>query len=363
MVTQYFSANYFEARNKFLDAASKAGGTVESHLNPNGAGPDGEPIYTDVAVFGDPAAPKVLMIVSGTHGNEGFCGSGCQVAYLQEGWVDQRQPDTCVIMVHALNCYGFANVRRVTEDNVDLNRNFVDHAQPYPDNAGYRQIHHLLVPEDWTPTSVKQANKELAIYRSEHGTEALQKAISGGQHSHPGGVFFGGTKPSWSNTLLRHIVAQYCLNKAHVALLDFHTGLGPNGVGELILDGDFEQSYARAQAWYNNEVTSVEDGSSSSAKLTGMMCFAFLDAIPAEKLTGVAIEYGTVNTAEVLHAMRFDNWINLHETPGTARWREGKQAIRDALYCDNDEWKDKVWARAQWVLTHTYQGLAGISAA
>ena len=360
MVARYFSNDYFEAREKFLGAASSAGGAIKSYLNPNGTGPDGEAIYTDVAVFGDPAAPKVLMIVSGTHGNEGFCGSGCQIAYLTEGWVEKHSPDTCVIMVHALNCYGFANVRRVTEDNADLNRNFVDHEKPYPDNAGYRVIHQFLMPDDWTTESVKQANKGLAIYRSEHGAEAFQKAISGGQYSHPQGVFFGGNKPAWSNTLLRSLVGQYCLNKAHVALIDFHTGLGPNGYGEIILNGDFDQSYERAQDWYNNEVTSFQDGSSTSAELTGMICFAFLDVIPADKLTGIAVEYGTVDVKDVIYALRFDNWINVHEKPGTARWQEGKQAIKDALYCDSDQWKDKVWERAQWVLTRTYSGLAGV---
>ena len=86
----------------------------------------------------------------------------------------------------------------------------------------------------------------------------------------------------------------------------------------------------------------------------------FSIAMPADKLTGIAIEYGTVSGAEVLSSMRFDNWINLHETPDTDRWRQGKQAIRDALYCDNDEWKEKVLARAQWVLKHAYKGLGSI---
>ena len=361
MVAEYFSNDYFQARAKFLDAASAAGGDVESQLNPNGTGPDGEAIYTDVAVFGAPTLPKVVMIISATHGNEGFCGSGCQVAYLQEGWVDKRAPDTCVVMVHALNCYGFANIRRVTEDNADLNRNFVDHTKAYPDNKGYRDIHHLLVPQDWTTETLKQANRGLAIYRSEHGPEALQRAISGGQYSHPQGVFFGGNKPCWSNTLLRTLVNRYCLDKAHVALIDFHTGLGPAGYGELILNGDFGDSYERAQQWYNHEVTSFQDGSSTSAELTGMICYAFLDAIPADRLTGIAVEYGTVEGKEVIYAMRFDNWISQFEKPGTARWHEGKKAMRDALYCDNDQWKGKVWERAQWVLTHTYQGLGSIN--
>ncbi|MDP4910799.1 MAG: M14 family metallopeptidase, partial [Pseudomonadales bacterium] len=177
----------------------------------------------------------------------------------------------------------------------------------------------------------------------------------------PQGVFFGGNKPCWSNTLLRTLVNRYCLDKAHVALIDFHTGLGPAGYGELILNGDFGDSYERAQQWYNHEVTSFQDGSSTSAELTGMICYAFLDAIPADRLTGIAVEYGTVEGKEVIYAMRFDNWISQFEKPGTARWHEGKKAMRDALYCDNDQWKGKVWERAQWVLAHTYQGLGSIN--
>ncbi|MCB1647595.1 MAG: M14 family metallopeptidase [Pseudomonadales bacterium] len=363
MSSQYFSVDYFEAREKFLTAARAAEGKTESFLNPRAKGPGGEDLYTDVAVFGDPASPKVLVIVSGTHGNEGFCGSGCQVGFVEEGLIRNKADDTFVVMIHALNCYGFANVRRVTEDNADLNRNFVDHEQPYASNEAYAEIHHLLVPEDWTPETVKAANKGLAIYRSEHGDRALQNAVSGGQHSHPDGVFFGGTRPSWSNVLLRQLIERYCKDKLHVALIDFHTGLGPNGYGELILNGDFEQSWERAQRWYNNEVTSFQDGSSTSAELTGMMCFAFLDVMPADRLTGIAVEYGTVSSAEVLYAMRFDNWISLHEKPGTPRWLEGKKTMRDALYCDNDEWKARVWERAQWVLSRAYDGLATVTSA
>jgi hypothetical protein len=357
MVSQYFSADYNEARVKFLSLAEKAGASVEKRFNPNATGPDGEALYTDVARFGPDNAKKILIIISGTHGNEGFCGSGCQIGYLEEGRHLERGDDTALIFVHAMNPYGFANVRRVTEDNVDLNRNFVDHSGPYPDNPGYEAIHKFAVPQTWSGEALAAANKGLANYAKEHGAMALQGAMSGGQHTHPDGVFFAGTGPTWSNTTLRSIISDHMSAAEHVALIDFHTGLGPNGHGELILNGDFQGSYERAQGWYNKEVTSFEDGSSTSAKLTGMMCFAFLDVFAPEQLTGIAVEYGTYDTATVLNAMRFDNWINQYEKPGTALWAEGKKSIRDALYCDNDEWKAKVFERAIWVLDHAYQGL------
>ena len=45
----------------------------------------GEELSIDYAWFGASDAPKVLVLISGTHGAEGFCGSGCQVGWLSEG--------------------------------------------------------------------------------------------------------------------------------------------------------------------------------------------------------------------------------------------------------------------------------------
>ena len=56
-----------------------------------------------------------------------------------------------LVFVHALNPYGFSWVRRVNEDNVDLNRNFPDWSQPLPTNDGYAELADILVPTEWTP--------------------------------------------------------------------------------------------------------------------------------------------------------------------------------------------------------------------
>ena len=123
--TKYFSADYEEARKKFLDASRAAGASIESIWHPN-TGPKGTPLYTDVAFMGPKHANRILMLVSGTHGIEGFAGSGIQAGLLREGIASHLDTDMAVVMVHAINPYGMAYLRRVNEDNVDLNRNFVD---------------------------------------------------------------------------------------------------------------------------------------------------------------------------------------------------------------------------------------------
>ena len=57
-----------------------------------------------------------------------------------------------------------------------------------------------------------------------------------------------------------------------LAWIDLHTGLGPSGHGERIFAcRDDAAAMTRARAWWGADVTSIYDGSSTSAKLTGLM--------------------------------------------------------------------------------------------
>ena len=87
----------------------------------------------------------------------------------------------------------------------------------------------------------------LAAFSDKHGPKELQRALTGGQHSHSNGIFYGGNAPTWSNRILRSIIEEHLSGVKHVALLDFRTGLGPYGYGELILNGDFTGSFSRAR--------------------------------------------------------------------------------------------------------------------
>ena len=113
----------------------------------------------DFAMLGRPGADSCLVVLSATHGAEGFCGSGCQVALMHDD-AFMRAIETSgaeVMMLHALNPYGFSHLRRVNEDNADLNRNFVDFTSPLPVNAAYAELHPLLLPAAWPPEPAGEA--------------------------------------------------------------------------------------------------------------------------------------------------------------------------------------------------------------
>ena len=137
--TNFFSNSYHEARTKFLTAAKAAGGNLEHYRNPY-LGAETEELYIDVATFNLPGAKSILVLGSGTHGVEGFAGSGIQVGLLHEGISKNLPEGVGLLIYHALNPYGFSYLRRFNEDNVDLNRNFVNHAKSYPQTKGMTSL-------------------------------------------------------------------------------------------------------------------------------------------------------------------------------------------------------------------------------
>ncbi|MBS80905.1 DUF2817 domain-containing protein, partial [Variovorax sp.] len=126
--TRHFSGTYVEARAKFLEAARARGAAIESFVNEAHRGALGEELATDVALLGAIDAKKLLLVTSGTHGPEGFCGSGAQVATLHDEDLLARlqQAGVALLLVHAVNPHGFSHLHRTNEDNIDLNRNHID---------------------------------------------------------------------------------------------------------------------------------------------------------------------------------------------------------------------------------------------
>ncbi|BBK30094.1 uncharacterized protein DUF2817 [Stella humosa] len=352
-----FSADYFEAREKFRRWAPSA------VAYPSAAkGPGGEALSTDVAWFGDPAAPKVFVTVSSTHGVEGYCGSACQVDWLAGGGPGRLAADEAALVIHAINPYGFAWDRRVTEEGCDLNRNFVDFAAGVPENAGYDELAVHIVPPALDGPVFAAAEAAVADYRRRHGEKAFQIARKSGQYRHPAGVFFGGFAPSGPRRTLERIVGDYRLaDRARVVVVDFHTGLGPFGYGEI----QTEQvagldCYHRARTMFGRSVTSSELGTSTSVVLNGTMDGYWYQLL-GDRQTYVCLEYGTFDPESGRRVMRQDHWLRAHggPSPDPALAARFRAEMRAHFFPDSDDWKEMVVARARQVQRQAVEGLRG----
>ena len=356
-----FAPDYGAARERFRAAARARSAALSEHVHPSARGPQGEPLAIDVALLGAPEASALLVVTSGTHGVEGFCGSGIQVALLEDASMPAAlgAAQVTLALVHAVNPYGFAHLRRNNEDNVDLNRNFRDFGTPLPRNAEYAEVHPFIVPTTWPPGA--DTEQRLGAYVAQHGPAKLQAALSTGQHDFPDGLFYGGREASWSNRTLRAVFRAIGARRRDIGWIDIHTGLGPAGHGEKIFSGPNDDAMlTRTRAWFGADVTSFYTGSSTSAAVTGSVSAVAIEECPAARYAGIGLEFGTVPLMQAFGALRADHWL-FRQPERPPQHAAIKQALRDAFFIDTDEWKGMVYGQGRVAVLQALRGLAAAS--
>ncbi len=229
-----FSPDYAAARARFCDAAADCGWSLESQAVEN-VGPEDCELTMDAACSPTTGTDKAIIVSSGLHGVEGFFGSAVQLASLE---CQALSADAGIryIFLHGLNPYGFAWLRRFTEDNVDLNRNFLLPGEPYAGAPeGYAALDALLNPKRppsrWEPFRLKAL---MAV--AKQGMHALRQTIAAGQYEYPQGLFFGGLAPSPTSRWLAAHMPRWLAGVDDVMHFDFHTGLGSWGSYKLLID-------------------------------------------------------------------------------------------------------------------------------
>ncbi|HYM29935.1 MAG TPA: M14 family metallopeptidase [Candidatus Cybelea sp.] len=352
---EMFSADFAEARARFLTAAKAASAEVVTVDNP-ARGPGGLLLSTDVVRIGPRDATRIVMAVSGTHGVEGFAGSAAQVAWLRGR---RSLPDgVAVVLVHAINPFGFAWLRRVSEDNVDVNRNFVDHARSHPANALYDEIAEVMLPARWNENSLAKLRMALEKLVQKHGPGADLR-VGSGQYAHPKGLFYGGREPVWSNKTLTAIARKFLAGARHVAYVDFHTGLGPYGHGEAICyHAPRTPAFEAARRWYGAGITSPHAGNSASPMNAGKTGYGVMSSLPKAQVVCVTLEFGTYQGSRVLGAIVADGWLHTFGDLDTDKGRQIKAEMREAFYPDKDDWKDMVARRSDEILRQAVEGVA-----
>lgn len=359
MLEKYFAASYAQAKAGFMATAKEKGFDLQAFINPAGLGVDGEVLSIDVAYSGPADAPALLVLTSGTHGAEGYCGSGCQIALMNDAALLRKAhvAGIGVLLVHALNPYGFSYGHRTNEENIDLNRNFCDFTAALPVNPHYDALHPYLIPASWPPGEDNaRAIQEFIVTQ---GEQAYRDGMMKGQYAHADGLFYGGRAASWSNRSLREIFRQYGRPRNRIAWIDYHTGLGPYGHAEKIFVQANGPDYLRAREWWGRDVVAIFDSDSSTVDVRGTLVQAMLEECAAvPELTFLALEYGTAPLDEVFTALRADRWLANRPDVDPARRQALKAAHRAAFYPESDDWKGAVIGQSRATLLQTIYGLS-----
>lgn len=305
-------------------------------------GPDGT-IAMDIAYWHNNSSDAVLVISSGTHGIEGYCGSFVQCALMDEGVIARAAENASVLLIHGVNPFGFAWQRRVNEDNIDLNRNFIDHASPHPVNEGYRELADLLEPSEWHDDTDKQINRGLSAAAKRHSDDPrwLQAAMSGGQYEFPNGLFFGGLEPSWSYQAIMQVADTHLRNR-DVIWIDIHTALGEFGTAQCIVDIPPESpQLQRAQALWGDRVGNIAAESSVAVNVSGTVVEGVQREM-GQSILWTGLEYGTVDPGEVGLSLIQDQWLHRHGELSSEMGRSVKSRMMNTFFPDESRWRSAV---------------------
>lgn len=344
-----FSPDYTTARARFLAAAHAIGARTEAH--PIGqAGPDGEPLTIDVAILGSAEPARAVVVSSGLHGVEGFFGSAVQSSLLEDvlgGW--SPPDDGALILLHGLNPYGFAWLRRVNEENVDLNRNFLLEDEPYTGSPpGYAELDGLLNPPSPPSLPARMSFYPRAVLNiARHGMPAMKNAVAGGQYEYPKGLFFGGASLQRTGQILDAELPRWVGQAKRVLHIDFHTGLGRRGEYKLFVDHPWGSSGAAAlaQTFGSQFVEPWEPKDGTSYNIRGGLGTWCKARLPHVDYDVLAAEFGTVHILRVIGALHEENrathWGG-SEHPAFARARE---RLRDTFAPPERTWRDTVVPR------------------
>ena len=249
----------------------------------------------------------------------------------------QRQGDesgVAVLYIHALFnpgvSWGAAPRRRTSTTAISTT------SQPLPANPGYDAIARRCWCRRAGCLRPRWTRRRSATSPHARPTRALQQAATSGQHDHPEGIFYGGRNPTWSHVTLRHVLQEHGRQCARLADRLSHWP-GPAAWASVSSPAaTMPRRWCAPTPGWGERITSIYDGSSTSALLTGLMWTVAYEECAQAEYTGIALKYGTVPVMEVL-TLRADQWLENH--PAGAAQREAiKQRMLAVFYTDTEAW-------------------------
>ena len=355
---------YVECRERFRRASMAAAAAMSAH--PIAArGPAGEELTIDVAVLGSATPRRALFVPSGIHGVEGYAGSMIQCELLRRLAVAPPEwGDTALLLVHAVNPWGMAWWRRANESNVDLNRNWQDFdGADLPTNDAYPDVHHLLCPAGDDLPGADEFLAGLSALSEQRGLAWVREAVSGGQYTHPDGLYFGGARREESTRIIEAIAVEHLEGAEAVLAVDLHTGHGPAGTYTLL---SHRAEGSPADRWLRErfdgdriEVTLGNPDATSAPKL-GQIVPGVLERLGSKRSWKITFELGTRSETRMIVVERAEHWVHRFGDRRVAAHAAAVWDHRTGSMLDDAAWERSAIAHGRTVLDQAMAALPSL---
>jgi hypothetical protein len=352
----YFQESYDECRQSFLEEARKIAGQYDQAemFSINVPSQVDQELFIDLLYLPPiDSTGKLLVLSSGVHGVEGFAGSAVQQMLLREQLSSEVLSEMGVLLIHAVNPYGFKYSRRVSENNVDLNRGSeTDPALFESKNPGYGTLYDMLNPQGkFSKGSLRsQFFYMIAIGKMlKESMSTLRQAILQGQYEYPEGVYFGGTTFEPQIDSLQTILPDYFANYETILEIDLHTGYGARRVLHLFPNPvDNAEIKRKTESVFEGHTIDWGD-SGDFYTISGGFADAFLRKInPDATYLYMVFEWGTFDSQKTFGSLKSlqkilnENQGHHHGYKNEKQEQKVKKEIVEAYYSSSDAWRSEV---------------------
>lgn len=351
----YFNDSYDQCRADFIQQAESlkqkfAGVAIFSTSIPSAT--DQNLMVDYCYIPAQHGSSKLLILTSGVHGVEGFAGSAIQLMLMQEFLDTARLSDVGVLFIHGINAYGFKYGRRVTENNVDFNRNCdIDASLFSKENTGYAKLYGMLNPKGKVNSgSIKNKFFMLVAIRKlmQESMEALRQAVLQGQYQYPEGLYFGGKGYEPQLLQIGNVIKEKAKDYESVLNVDLHTGYGalgvlhlfPNPVDDPRVKKGMEDIYAGYQIdWGDSDDFYTINGAFSD--YIGQL-------LPGKFYMPMLFEYGTLNSQTTVGSIKSIHNMILENQGNHHGYRSEKDSLKvmenfvEMYYPSSKTWRSKV---------------------
>ena len=306
---------------------------------------------------------KLIIMTSGVHGIEGFTGSAVQQYFMTKVLHGEALANMGILLIHAVNPYGFKYERRVSENNVDMNRNFHINKDLFAGkNEGYTRIYSFLNPQSKVKTGYFRNGLFFikTVYKIiKFSIKTLRESTVEGQYEFSNGIFYGGNDFEPQKQWLERLLSEKTNDYEFVFLIDLHTGLGERG----------KLHYLPGYAQDPNSNTLLEqlfrdytiDWPNTTGKEfyipSGLFRQYVRNLISTDKkFIRVAFEYGTLNSQYImgasrsLHNMIIENQGFHHGYENSKSARLVKHRFREMFFPSSAIWRSEIMKQTSEIL-------------
>jgi Protein of unknown function (DUF2817) len=348
--SDFFSPNYHIAKQRFCQQSTELGWQQESYLVKDDLSID---ITKSPYSFDQPT----IIVSSGLHGGEGFFGSATQLALLTAG---NLATDLNWVFLHALNPYGFANLRRCNEDNVDLNRNFLLPDEEYQGSSPiYGKISPVLNPDYIGKIDLFVPRMLAAV--AQYGLPNIWQAVAEGQYDFPQGLFFGGQAASKTQQILQAHLPQCIGDSKNILHLDFHTGLGKWGTYKLLMDTVVTPAELQdLQSYFGAESILSIDGGKKKYQVRGNIGQWTRQLLQPRNYNYFCAEFGTYSFAKVLMMLRQENYVHNQLDVDHPIYLRTKEQMKEIFCPESDRWRSMVLSKSMEIIAQADRAVRGL---